>query len=143
MRYGINGVYISQIFSNGVSYNNSVFGDPVYGFVKQCEYRDASNLTTVATPTISPGQPFSFSVSNSGAKSVVAGSSVTNSISTTLTSGSSQAVSFAVSGLPSGATGFFSSASCNPACSTLLNVSTSGSTPAGNFPTTISATEVT
>ena len=83
---------------------------------------------------------FSFSLSNSGDQSVVAGSSVTNSIATTLVSGTSQAVSFSVSGLPSGATGFFSSTSCNPACSTVLNMATTGSTPAGNFPITISAT---
>ena len=140
VRYGTNGVYISQIFTNGVSCNNSVFGDPVYGYVKQCEYRDASNLATVTTPTISPSQPFSFSLANSGSKSVTAGSSVTNSISTALVSGNSQPVSFALSGLPSGATGFFSSNSCNPACSTIVTVNTTGATPAGNFPITISAT---
>ena len=100
-----------------------------------------SRSFSVSQPVASPaGQPFSFSLSNSGDKSVTAGSSVTNSISTTLSSGSSQAVSFSVSGLPSGATGSFSSASCNPACSTVLNVSTTGSTPAGNFPITVTST---
>ena len=64
---------------------------------------------------------------------------MTNSISTTLSSGSSQAVSFSVSGLPAGATGSFSSASCSPACSTGLNINTTGSTPVGNFPVTVSA----
>src|SRR5262245_56310606 len=127
--------YLAMVYPTTTAY----LAIPFTALSNSANTRDVSNLTTVATPTISPSQPFSFSVSNSGDKSVVAGSSVTNSISTTLTSGSSQAVSFAVSGLPSGATGFFSSASCNPACSTLLNISTSGATPAGNFPITISA----
>src|SRR5262249_16799933 len=84
--------------------------------------------------------PFDYSISNSGDQSVVAGSSVTNSISATLASGSSQSVSFAVSGLPAGATRIFSTTSCNPACSTLLRVKTTGATPAGNFPITITST---
>src|SRR5262249_31721505 len=54
VRYGINGVYVSQLFTGGVSCSNTVFGDPVYGYVKQCEYRDVSSPLTVATPTISP-----------------------------------------------------------------------------------------
>src|SRR5262249_43135476 len=54
VRYGINGVYVSQIFTGGVSCSNTIFGDPVYGYVKQCEYRDVSNPLTVATLAISP-----------------------------------------------------------------------------------------
>src|SRR5258705_10606502 len=57
-------------------------------------------------------QPFSFSLAASGNLSVLAGASVNNTISATLDSGSSQAVSFSVSGLPTGATASFSSASC-------------------------------
>src|SRR5262249_39800344 len=52
VRYGINGVYVSQIFTGGVSCSNTIFGDPVYGDAKQCEYRDVSSPLTVATPTI-------------------------------------------------------------------------------------------
>ena len=84
--------------------------------------------------------PFDYSLSNSGDQSVIAGSSVTDTISTTLVSGVSQAVSFSVSGLPSGATRSFSSTSCSPFCSTLLTITTSGSTPTGNYPITVSAT---
>src|SRR5262249_12953480 len=54
VRYGTNGVYVSQIFTNGVSCDNNIFDDPVYGYVKQSEYRDVSSPLTVATPTISP-----------------------------------------------------------------------------------------
>lgn len=83
--------------------------------------------------------PVDYSLSNSGDRSVNAGSSATNSINATLISGGSQAVSFSVSGLPSGATGSFSSASCALNCSTVLTISTSGSTPAGNYPITVTS----
>ena len=86
------------------------------------------------------GSLFSFSLANSGDKSVLAGSSVTNSITASLVSASSQAISFSVSGLPAGANGSFSSASCSPACSTVLTINTTGSTPAGSFPILVSST---
>ena len=97
---------------------------------------DASFLVTQSFVA----QPFSFSLAASGNQSVFAGASVSNTISATLDSGSSQAVSFSVSGLPTGATASFSSASCSPACSTVLNISTTASTPAGSFPITVTST---
>ena len=81
-----------------------------------------------------------FSLSNSGNKSVTAGSSVTNSIIASLISGSTQPVTFSASGLPSGATASFSSTSCSPSCSTVVTIATSGSTPAGNFSVTVTST---
>ena len=107
--------------------------------VKAKAFKNGYNPSADASASFTVTQPFSFSLANSGDKSVTAGSSVTNSINTTLSSGSSQAVSFSVSGLPAGATGSFSSASCSPACSTGLNINTTGSTPVGNFPVTVSA----
>jgi parallel beta-helix repeat protein len=103
----------------------------------QTKYQEESGIAAGTSPVT--GTLFSFSVSNSGNKSVVAGSSVTNSVSAALVSGISQAVSFSLSGLPAGATGTFSSPSCSPACSTILNISTTGSTPAGSFPITVTA----
>ena len=82
---------------------------------------------------------FNFTLANSGDKSVSTGSSTTTTITATLSSASSQSVSFTVSGLPSGATGAFSSVSCTPTCSSTLTVSTSGSTPAGNYQVSVSA----
>ena len=82
---------------------------------------------------------FNFTLANSGDKSVSAGSSTATTITATLSSASSQSVSFTVSGLPSGATGAFSSVSCTPTCSSTLTVSTSGSTPAGNYQVSVSA----
>ena len=83
--------------------------------------------------------PFDYSMSSSGDRSVNAGSSVTDTISASLVSGAAQAVSFGVSGLPSGATASFSSASCALSCSTVVTISTSGSTPAGSYPVTVTA----
>src|SRR5262249_59219127 len=103
-------------------------------------FKAGSNPSAEASASFIVTPPFSFSLSNSGDKSVIAGSSVTNSISATLASGNGQPVSFAVSGLPSGATGSFSSTSCSPTCSTVLTIGTTGSTPAGNFPITVTST---
>jgi hypothetical protein len=130
----------------------SQFGEYFQGFIDEVRIynRALSNTeiqaiyqqdsTASQTVTASVSQPFNFALSNSGNKSVVAGSSMTNSIATALISGSSQAVSFSVSGLPAGATGSFSSTGCNPSCSTVLNIVTTGSTPAGNFPITVTST---
>ncbi len=83
---------------------------------------------------------FDFALASSGNISVWAGSSVANTISAALLLGTTQPVSFSFSGLPSGATGSFSSAACSPGCSTLLTITTTGTTPAGIYPVTISAT---
>jgi len=106
--------------------------------------RDAAgNTATSASASITVNnttQPFDFSLSNSGNKSVTAGSSVTNAISAPLVAGSAQAVSFSASGLPSGATASFSSTSCIPTCTSTLSINTSASTPAGSSNITVTAT---
>jgi hypothetical protein len=83
--------------------------------------------------------PFDYAISNSGDRSITAGTSTTNTISTALVTGISQPVSFSVSGLPAGATGSFSATSCAPVCSTVLTINTSGATAAGNYPITITS----
>ena len=105
--------------------------------------QESGDLDPISAPVATApatGSLFSFSLSNSGDKSVTPGSSVTNSITSSLLSATSQAISFNTSGLPAGATGSFSSASCTPACSTVLTISTTGSTPAGSFPIVVSST---
>ncbi len=42
VRYGANGSYSSIIFTNGTPCTNAVFGDPLYGTVKQCYYQDTN-----------------------------------------------------------------------------------------------------
>ena len=83
---------------------------------------------------------FDFTLSNGGNKSVTQGSSVTNSVTATLSSGTSQSTGFAVSGLPSGATTSFSPTACSPTCSITLTINTLSSTPTGNSTVTVTAT---
>ncbi len=67
---------------------------------------------------------------------VSAGSSITASIKATKavpTSVYGETVAFSCSGLPSGATCYFSPDSCLPECSTSLRISTSASTPSGSY----------
>jgi len=83
--------------------------------------------------------PFDYSITNSGDRTVGVGSSMTNTISGALLSGTPQALSFSVSGLPSPATASFAPTSCIPNCSTVLTIVTGGSTPAGNYPITVTS----
>ena len=46
VRYGANGTYAYGIFSNGVSCNNGVFGDPLSGIVKECQYGDGTSQSS-------------------------------------------------------------------------------------------------
>src|SRR5215467_3043885 len=85
-------------------------------------------------------QTFNFSLSSAGDQSVYAGSSVMDTITGSLLSGSTQQISFSVAGLPSGATGSFSQTACNLNCSSILTVGTTGAIPGGTFPITVTAT---
>ena len=42
VRYGANGVYVYQTLANGTGCTNAVFGDPLYGVVKNCDFRTVS-----------------------------------------------------------------------------------------------------
>lgn len=70
---------------------------------------------------------FNFSLSNGGNRTVTQGQTVTNSITTTLTSGPAQSVSFSASGLPSGVSASFSPSSCipNTTCPSTLTLTAS------------------
>ena len=122
----------STLYSGPMTLTNSAT-------VKAKAFKSGSNPSAEASASFTVTQPFSFSLASSGDISVLAGSSVTNSISTTLVSGSAQAVTFLASGLPTGATASFSSTSCSPACSSTLTINTSGSTPAGSSTITVTA----
>lgn len=86
-----------------------------------------------------PPPPFDFSLTNQGSSIVVQNSSVTNTITASLISGTASAVTFSISGLPAGATGAFMPASCSPGCSAVLTITTVGTTPIGTIPITASA----
>ena len=148
-----NGVAISTVASSETMSRStgtlqigaSQFGEFFQGMVDEVRvYNRALALSEIQTiyqqdGGTPPSQTFSVSLANSGNRSVTAGSSTTNAIAATLASGTAKAVSFAVSGLPSGATSSFSTPSCSPTCSTVLSINTTGSTPSGSFPITVTA----
>ncbi|GEM_PF-3438405 len=90
-------------------------------------------------------KPFNFSISLSpGSGSVsegIAGDAIF-SANISRISGAPQSVSFSASGLPSGATAFFSGANCTPSdtCSSDVTISANSSVVAGNYAVAITAT---
>ena len=105
--------------------------------------RDTSNNTTTSSPvavTVSNPSAFDFSLSTGGAQSVVRGSSVTNTITATLASGTAQSVTYSVSGLPSGATSSVTPGSCSPTCSATVTIQTAASTPLATSTITVTGT---
>jgi hypothetical protein len=89
------------------------------------------------TSTLPPA--FNFSLANGGNKTVTRGGSVTNTLTATLVSGTAQAVSLSVSGLPSGVTRSFSATSCTPNCSSTLTLSASTAAALGTAALTVTA----
>ena len=76
---------------------------------------------------------YDYSLSNGGSKTITQGQSTTNTITSTLSLGTTQTVSFSSSGFPAGATSSFSPTSCNPTCTTTITINTISSTPSGNY----------
>ena len=67
VRYGANGIFTPpRVFTSSVACTNGVFGDPLQGVGKHCEYRDASgSLPPPPSPsadTIPPSQPTNLAV---------------------------------------------------------------------------------
>jgi hypothetical protein len=83
---------------------------------------------------------FNYALSNSGNITVARGSSGSNTITATLVAGTTQSVSFAAGGLPSGASASFAPGSCSPTCMSGLTITTSASTPPGTYPITVTGT---
>jgi streptogramin lyase len=84
--------------------------------------------------------PFDFSMSNSGGITVMQGGSSSNTITVTLTVGSTQTVSFYASGLPTAAAVSFNPASGTPTFSSILTISASSATPTGVYTITVTGT---
>jgi hypothetical protein len=76
---------------------------------------------------------FDFSMSNSGGITITQGSSGSNTITASLTSGSPLSVSLSCSGLTSGISGSFNPTSGNPTFYSTLTINTSSSTPVGSY----------
>jgi hypothetical protein len=127
---------------------------------------DANDLTVTAPPNgniAPPGYYLLFLVNNAGVPSIasflqlsavpdfsVSATPTSNNISpglsanytmnTAASGGFNGAVTFSVSGLPAGASATFNPASVSGSGSSTMTVSTSSSTPIGNYPLTITAT---
>jgi len=97
-----------------------------------------SDWNTKGFQTLAVTTPVGFSLSVSPTSgSVAQGKSVSTTITTTLVSGISQSVNFSTSSLPSGATVSFSPISCNPTCPSVMQITTSSTTPTGIYLITI------
>jgi hypothetical protein len=83
-----------------------------------------------------PAFDFSLSVSPSSA-SVTQGGSTAATVTAALISGTTQQVSFSVSGLPSGVSASFSPANCYPTCLSAMTINISSTTPTGTYTITI------
>ena len=124
--------YAIDSFSQSLTAGNHQFKIDFYEGVLQAE---------VSFKYTAPASGFDFSLSlNPTSGSVAPGSSASTTVAATLMSGTPQAVALSVSGLPSGATASFGSASCTPTCSSLLTVSTSSATPGGSYNIVVAGT---
>src|SRR3989441_900237 len=124
--------YAIDSFSQSLTAGNHQFKIDFYEGVLQAE---------VSFKYTAPTSGFDFSLSLSPTSASVApGSSAGTTVAATLVAGTPQAVTLSASGLPSGATASFGSASCSPTCSSLLTVSTSSTTPAGSYSVVVTAT---
>lgn len=54
VRYGANNSYAVTTATGSISCSNGVFGDPMYGVVKTCDYGDAISSTVTPTPAPMP-----------------------------------------------------------------------------------------
>lgn len=95
-------------------------------------FNKSTQFNLIVNPT-----PFNYSLTNSGSISVTPGNAGANTVTATISAGATQSVSFSASGLPSGAIATFGPGSCSPTCSSSLAITTSGSTPLGTFPVTV------
>jgi hypothetical protein len=142
---GTNGTFapIATVGANINSYTDSglIAGNTYCYRVNAFNASGVSAYTNEACKTIAGSiSTLDFSLTNVGNRSVAQGQAVNNTITTTLSSGTSQVVVFSASGLPSGATASFSSASCSPSCSSTLTINTTLATPAATSTVTVTAT---
>src|SRR5436190_8433850 len=82
---------------------------------------------------------FDFTLGNSGNQTVVRGSSVPNTITATLSSGTTQAAAFSASGMPSGVTASFDTPSCSPTCTSTLTLTANAAAALGTSAITATA----
>lgn len=84
--------------------------------------------------------PFDFNVTTGAGKSVTQGSSVTQTVSTSVVAGAGTVTFGVSSALPTGVTASFLPASCTAPCSSTMTISTTGSTPVGTSNVVVTGT---
>jgi parallel beta-helix repeat protein len=85
--------------------------------------------------------PFNFFLSNSGSITVNKGCSGSNIITANLVSGTTEPVTFSITGLPSSSSHSLSGGnSCSPTCSKTLTIYTTNTTPLGSYLISITVT---
>ncbi|MEO8637877.1 MAG: hypothetical protein ABI430_03175 [Candidatus Taylorbacteria bacterium] len=99
----------------------------------------STTFTLTVTSAVNPAPFIDFNLTNSGNITVQAGNSGSNTITKTLTAGTTQPVTLSVSGLPSGATlnPAITNNPSNPTGSSVLTIKTTASTPVGTYPITV------
>ncbi len=102
---------------------------------------NSSGVPSVAKFVQVTSQQEDFSVTAiPSSRKIPPGTGTTYSVSVTPSGGFNGTVNFSVSGLPSGATATFNPTSVTGSGSSTLSITTSSSTPPGNYPLTITAT---
>ena len=100
----------------------------------------SASVNGSAIVTVKP-QPFDFNISISPSSGTVEqGKSTSATVTATLLSGTTQAVSLTATGLPSGATASFIPSSGNPTFSSNMTITTAPTTPTGTYTVTITGT---
>ena len=126
----------SKSLNNSTGESTGALAAGTYTYTLTCGNPAGSVSDTVVVNVTQP-PAFDYSISNNSGITVIQGQSGNNTITATLTSGTTQAVSFSASNLPTGASASFSPTSCNPTCASTLTISTSASTPTGNSTITV------
>jgi hypothetical protein len=134
----------STILPNGIFESTGTHVTPASLYLAQlCDRLGPAALTNIGYSTsfcVTAPQDFSISASPSS-QTVLAGGSTSYTATMTPSGGFSDSVNLAVGGLPSGASGSFNTNPITGGSGTsTLNVTTSGSTPAGNYTVTITGT---
>jgi len=123
----INGIFPLKLISA------SLMGRKVYNFKLTVGGAD----TTVDT---THHDPFTYTVNNVGNMTVQQGASANKNLEVKLLTGTTENVALSLTGLPSGVTSTFSTASGNPTYSSTLTVNASSTATPGTYPVSLKAT---
>lgn len=116
-------------------------GSSFTGWSGDCTGTDACTVSmTQARSVTATFTAFEYSLTNMENITVTQGGSGTTTITATLVTGVSQAVTLAAVGLPAGATAAFAPTACTPTCTSTLTITTSALTPTGTFLITVTGT---